>query len=174
MSLSLHLTRRLDSPPPFIALDFETANNDRASVCAIGLVRVERGQLVAREHRLVRPPGDDFRHAAIHGITRADVARAPSFAEAWAALSPLLRGARFIAAHNAPFERSVLAACARRFDITEPPLPFECTMMLARRRWGLRPTKLSDVARHLGIPLTHHDALSDAEACARIVLAART
>lgn len=45
-------------------------------------------------------------------------------------------------------------------------------MKLARRTWGLRPAKLPDVCRHLGIGLRHHDALSDAEACARIVLAA--
>jgi DNA polymerase-3 subunit epsilon len=28
------------------------------------------------------------------------------------------------------------------------------------------------VCRHLGIPLNHHDALSDAEACARIAIEA--
>ena len=39
--------------------------------------------------------------------------------------------------------------------------------------WGVRPTKLPDVCRFLGIPLKHHDALSDAEAAARIVIAAR-
>jgi DNA polymerase-3 subunit epsilon len=43
---------------------------------------------------------------------------------------------------------------------------------LARRVWGIYPTRLSDVCRRLGIPLRHHDAASDAEACARIVIAA--
>jgi DNA polymerase-3 subunit epsilon len=46
-------------------------------------------------------------------------------------------------------------------------------MQVARQTWGVRPTKLPDVCRFLGIPLKHHDALSDAEAAARIVLAAR-
>ena len=54
-----------------------------------------------------------------------------------------------------------------------PDLRFECRMKMARDAWGLRPTKLPDVCQHLGIPLRHHDALSAAEACARIVLAAR-
>jgi len=53
-----------------------------------------------------------------------------------------------------------------------PDLRIECSMRMARDAWGLRPTKLPDTCRHLGIPLRHHDALSDAEACARIVLAA--
>lgn len=174
MSLAPNLFASRTSVPTFVALDFELANNDRTSVCSVGLVRVERGEIVAREHRLVRPATRDFRHASIHGIDLADVAGAPPFARVWSSLAPLFTGARFIAAHNAAFERSVLSACASRFDLTVPALPLECTMMLARKRWNLRPTKLSDVARHLRIPLEHHHALSDAEACARIVLAART
>ena len=43
---------------------------------------------------------------------------------------------------------------------------------MARRAWNIRPTKLSDVCRKLGIALNHHEALSDAMACAQIVLAA--
>ena len=43
---------------------------------------------------------------------------------------------------------------------------------LARAQWRIYPTALPDVCRHLRIPLRHHDAKSDAEACARIVLAA--
>jgi DNA polymerase-3 subunit epsilon len=46
-------------------------------------------------------------------------------------------------------------------------------MRLARQAWNVRPTTLPDVCRHLGIRLRHHDPLSDAEACAKIVLAAR-
>jgi hypothetical protein len=34
------------------------------------------------------------------------------------------------------------------------------------------PDNPADVCRHLRIPLRHHDAGSDAEACARIVIAA--
>ena len=47
-------------------------------------------------------------------------------------------------------------------------------MREARRVWGVRPTKLPDVCRYLGLSLTHHDALSDAEAAAQIVIAARS
>jgi DNA polymerase-3 subunit epsilon len=45
-------------------------------------------------------------------------------------------------------------------------------MELARQVWRIYPTRLPDVCRHLGIALNHHHAVSDAEACARIVLAA--
>jgi DNA polymerase-3 subunit epsilon len=43
---------------------------------------------------------------------------------------------------------------------------------MARRAWNMRPTKLSDVCRKLRIALNNHEPLSDAMACARIVLAA--
>jgi len=33
----------------YVALDFETADQGRDSACAIGLVRVERGAIVAKE-----------------------------------------------------------------------------------------------------------------------------
>ncbi len=159
-------------PTTFAALDFETANRDATSVCAIGVVRVEHGAVVARHAGLVRPPTRDFCFTDVHGIRWRDVASMPSFGEAWRSVAPLLEDAGFIAAHNAPFERRVVAACAERFDVHEPRARFECTMMLARRTWGLRPTKLSDVAAFLGIALRHHDPLSDAEAAAQIVLAA--
>ena len=56
--------------------------------------------------------------------------------------------------------------------LTAPELPFLCTVRLSRRRWGLSPNDLPSVCRRLGIGLIHHDPGSDAEACARIVLAA--
>jgi DNA polymerase-3 subunit epsilon len=46
-------------------------------------------------------------------------------------------------------------------------------MQMARAVWNVRPTTLPDVCRFLGIALNHHDALSDAEACARIMIAAK-
>src|SRR5947209_2554865 len=54
-----------------------------------------------------------------------------------------------------------------------PPLPFVCTVQVARRTWGLRPANLPAVCKHLNIPLKHHDPLSDAEAAACILIAAR-
>jgi DNA polymerase-3 subunit epsilon len=44
---------------------------------------------------------------------------------------------------------------------------------MARAAFGIYPTRLDCVCQALGIPLVHHKAESDAEACARIVLAAR-
>ena len=87
-------------------------------------------------------------------------------------MASLFEGADFAAAHNASFDRSVLHACCDDRGIAVPEMPFLCTVKLARAAWDLRPTKLPDVCAHLRLPLKHHDALSDAEACAKIVVAA--
>lgn len=156
----------------FAAIDFETADPGRDSACAVGIVRVEKGRIVRRESRLIRPPRRAFAFTSIHGIAWEDVAQAPPFREVWEEMRELVEGVGFLAAHNAPFDRSVLGACCAAAGLEPPPLAFECTVRLARRRWGIRPTTLPDVCRALDIRLRHHDALSDAEACARIVLAA--
>jgi len=156
----------------FVALDFETADHGRDSACAIALVRVERGQIVQREYSLLRPPRSCFRFSHIHGITWADVENQPTFAEAWPSLQRFLEGASFVAAHNSPFDRSVLEACCRVAGFKLPAVPFVCTMRLARQTWEIYPTGLQNVCTRLHIPLRHHHAGSDAEACARIVLEA--
>ncbi len=157
-------------PRPFAAIDFETANNARDSACAVALVRVEGRAVVAAEHRLIRPPSRTFLHTGIHGITWNDVRHEPPFADVWPDLEGLLDGVAFLAAHNAPFDRSVLRACCRGSDLPEPEVEWIDTVKVARGAWDLRPTRLPDVCRYLDIPLDHHDALSDATACAQIIL----
>lgn len=156
----------------FVALDFETADPMRDSACAVALVRVEGRRVVARETRLIRPPRKEFWFTYIHGITWERVRKEPPFGDLWPGLEPMLEGADFMAAHNAPFDRSVLRACCSRAGLDEPDLPFLCTVRLARKVWGIYPTRLPDVCERLRIPLRHHEAESDAEACASIVLKA--
>ena len=159
--------------PTFVALDFETANHSPDSACAIGLVRVEGEQVVAQQGSLIRPPSRHFAFTRIHGITWDQVKTESTFAAVWPRFVALLQGAQFIAAHNASFDRNVLSVCLQKAQLAPPRLPFVCTLQLARRVLGIFPSNLSAVAQHLAVPLQHHDALSDAHACAQIVIAAR-
>jgi DNA polymerase-3 subunit epsilon len=157
----------------FTAIDFETANRFRDSVCAVGAVRVEHGKIVERYYRLVRPWSQRFEYTALHGIAWSDVREAPSFDRVWPELRALLRGVDFVVAHNASFDMAVLAACCERAGVQPPPrMPVKCTLQQARVL-GVRPATLPAVARHLGIrERRHHGALDDAETCAEITLAA--
>lgn len=157
----------------FVAIDFETADYQPDSACAVAVVRVEGNRIVHRAHFLIRPPRPTFIFSYLHGITWEMVAQEPSFGELWPDLKPLMAGIQFLSAHNAPFDRGVLHACCAAHGVKPPRIPFLCTVKLARQTWRLYPTKLPHVCQFLDIPLDHHQALSDAEACARIVLAAR-
>lgn len=161
---------------PFTAIDFETADYGADSACALALVHVEGLEIVGRELFMIRPPRSQFAFTHIHGITWAHVRAAPSFAEHWPEIAAGLARATFLAAHNASFDRGVLAACCGAAGVPQPALSFHCTVQLARRAWrtrGLTRANLPAVCEHLGIALNHHDPASDAEACARIVIAAR-
>lgn len=158
--------------PTFTAIDFETADVGRDSACAVGLVRVERGKIAEKVMRLIRPPRQWFVYDYLHGITWERVKGEPRFKEVWRDVAHLLKGVEFVAAHYARFDRSVLEECCASARLSPPRVKWLCTRDLAKRTWGLSSNKLDAVCAHLGIPLRHHNALSDAMACARIVLRA--
>lgn len=158
----------------FLAFDFETANNSRDSACSIGLVRVDDGKIVRKSIHLIRPPTDEFLFTHIHGLRWEDVREAPTFGELWPTIREYFEGIDFVAAHNVGFDRRVLLNCCELYGIQPPELNYLCTVQLSRQTWQVFPTKLPDVCRFLGIELRHHEALSDAEACAHIVLRSQT
>jgi DNA polymerase-3 subunit epsilon len=162
----------MDPEAVFVAIDFETANHRLDSACAVGLARVEEGEIVRRESWLLRPPSNYFRFTSVHGLTWESVSGALPFRDVWPEIALILEGAEFLAAHNADFDRGVLHACCRVAGARAPGHPFVCSMRLARRIWGIYPTTLPDVCRFLQLPMRHHDPGADAEACAKIVMRA--
>jgi len=156
----------------FVAIDFETADSKRDSACALGIVVVDKGEIVAREYRLIRPPRRKFNPfcVRVHGIYWEDVVNEPLFGELWPELEPLFKDADFIVAHNSAFDKSVLNACCRESGCEAPEQPYLCTVQLSRKTWELTSNKLPSVCNHLGIELKHHHAASDAEACALIAV----
>ncbi|KAB1649699.1 exonuclease domain-containing protein [Pseudoclavibacter endophyticus] len=165
-------------PVSFTAIDFETANGSPASACAVGLVKVTDGQIVDRRSWLIRPPAghDEFMpfNVQLHGVSRERVSRA----DTWEAQLPRLLeyiGEDSIVAHNAPFDVGVLAAASLATGCSLPDLGYVCTLRVARRIYDLPSYRLPLAARAAGyLDLTHHDPVSDAEACAAIAVDAAT
>lgn len=64
----------------FVALDFETANSKRTSICSVGMVKVIDNQITESFHTLVNP-FDYFTETniTVHGIHPEDVQDAPGF-----------------------------------------------------------------------------------------------
>ena len=155
-----------------VAIDFETADYGADSACALGIVKIEHGRVTKNGYRLIRPPRRDFHFTYIHGITWNDVKREAMFTEVWDGFRDYWRGADYLLAHNAAFDRRVLTACSMAARREPPSLPFICTVRIARSHWNFRPANLAHVCAQLGISLKHHDAASDALACAAIALKA--
>jgi DNA polymerase-3 subunit epsilon len=152
----------------FLAIDFETANHSPDSACAVGAVLGDSQRLIHEFTTLIRPPTPVFAFTAIHGLTWEQCRDAPPFDVAWDDVALMAQEADVIVAHNARFDFNVMLACHRRYRMTPPELPVACTVLLARRAFGLKSNRLASLAAHFGLELDHHEALSDARACARI------
>lgn len=168
-----------------LALDFETANYPRESAIALGLSVIEDMQVRETRVWLFKPVPDprfdptriyirrDF--IAIHGITSRMLQDKHFFDGYWHEMQPYFEEADQLVAHNAGFDRHVLDAVLAHYEFPRQKHPWQCTVNIARRCWpGLMNHKLSTVAEHLGIALNHHEAASDAEACARIFIASQS
>lgn len=154
----------------FVAIDFETANNERSSACSIGLVYVNRGMISQKEYFLFRPAPFYFTNSHIHGIYEQDVENMPSFCESWNEILPKIED-KLIVAHNAAFDLSVLRATLSSSVHDFPNLNYICTWRLSQVLLKeLANHRLSTISKHFGIELNHHHALSDAEACAQLAL----
>lgn len=155
----------------FAAIDFETANSERTSVCSVGIVVVRNGLLADTFYSLIQPEPNYYTYwcTRVHGLTCADTDDTPVFPKVWAQAEPLIEGLPLVA-HNKAFDENCLKAVFRCYQMDYPDYDFYCTCIAARRRMPQLPNhKLDTVAAALGYNLkNHHHALADAEACAWI------
>ncbi|TWF54356.1 3'-5' exonuclease [Neorhizobium alkalisoli] len=156
-----------------IAIDFETANEQRGSACSVGLAWIEDGRVVRVEERLIRPKDMRFSsfNIAVHGITPDDVENAGEFPEVMDEFADDFVGATMIA-HNAAFDFSVWRATLDQYRQSYPELSYLCSVKMAKHAWPqLGSHKLNVLAGHLGLSFRHHNAAEDAAICAEATLA---
>lgn len=154
--LNQHNTKKMN----FTAIDFETANNTRHSICQIGICRVENGVLVYKQSLLVQPPKNDYSHCniAIHGISPDLTQNKPFFPEVWNDIKHHFHD-QLIVAHNTDFDLDCLSKTLEYYSIEFPNIESECTYKIS----GLN---LIDLAESLDVEvLSHHDALNDVLMC---------
>jgi len=156
----------------FAAIDFETANNAMTSVCSVGIVIVRNGEIVDSYYSLIKPEPEYYYYwnTRVHGLTAKDTENAPVFPEVWKQIEPKIEGLPLVA-HNKAFDESCLKAVFRCYQMDYPDYEFHCTCIAARKRWPGIPHNLDVVAELCGFTMkNHHNALADAEACARIAM----
>ena len=158
----------------FCAIDFETANEQPSSVCAVGVVKVKDGQIVDRFYSLIHPEPEYYQYFCqrVHGLCEADTDDAPVFPYVWEKIEPMLDGLPLVA-HNSPFDEGCLKAVFKVYQMDYPDYKFYDTLVPSRRIFGdsVPNHKLPTIAKECGYDLTqHHHALADAEACAYIAM----
>lgn len=156
----------------YIAFDVETPNSANDRMSAIGIAVIENGAVVDAFATLVNPETyfNGF-NIQLTGITPEMAAQAPTFGELWPTLAPILSSGMLIA-HSAPFDMGVLAKCLRAYGISwRASAEYACTCQMGRRCFPTLPNhKLNTLCTYLNIELDHHQAGSDARACAELML----
>ena len=155
----------------FIAIDFETANRMRSSICSMGAAIVQNGKLVETLHFYIKPTPDyyDSYNTHLHGISNAHTYNKGTFAQQWPQLQKYFHN-QTIVAHNAAFDCSVLRYTLDLERLIYPDLSYHCTYRLAQKTLPLAGFRLNDVSDYFKIQLKHHDAESDAKAAALIAI----
>ncbi len=159
----------------FVAIDFETATGNRNSACAVGIVTVENGKIIDEYYTLIKPPKNEYfwRNIEVHGINPEDTANAPSFIEIYPEIKKRLQG-KIVIAHNETFDRTVLQKTMEHYGLNYSELNiaerWQCTMRLCQASDKYPSGKLNECCEVDNIELNHHEALSDARACAELYM----
>lgn len=157
----------------FVAIDLETANEDRFSICEIGITEVINGMIQEPKSWLVQPPGNDYSLMStwIHGISSKDTENSPLFPEVWQEVAPYLDG-KTVVAHNTSFDMYALRDAFDYYKMEYPTFEYYCTLRIARYIIkGCYSYSLNVVLNHLGINIErHHRADCDSLGCAKLLL----
>lgn len=166
---------RNDVPIPsgYAVFDCETTGTDPEAdeIVELALILLDRdGVETARFGSLVQPscaiPEDA---TAIHGISDADVADAPTFAELAALLLELFESRVFVA-HNASFDLAMLQHSCHAAGLEYEPQAVACTLDAFRLLEPLDADhQLGTLCERHEVALHAHDATSDALAAAALL-----
>ncbi len=156
----------------FNAIDVETSNADRSSICQIGITHVKQGLIEDQWKTLVNPQDwFDPWNISIHGIDEDMVVKAPTFPEIRDKLDALLHES-VVVCHTS-FDRTAIERAMTKYNLEQLSVSWFDSAKIVRRSWpeeyGQKGYGLKNVAKDLNIDFKHHDALEDSRAAAEIV-----
>ncbi|GJG37303.1 hypothetical protein PRLR5107_24580 [Prevotella lacticifex] len=107
----------------FAAIDFETANFERTSVCSVGVVVVRDGKKADQFYSLIHPEPDYYNYvcSSVNGLCREDTDDAPIFPDVWKQVEPMIESQPLVA-HNKAFDETCLKAVFRMYRWTIPTI----------------------------------------------------
>ena len=167
----LDFTKAVADGAEFVVVDVETTGTDAkmADLVEIAAVKVKGGKIVDRWSTLVNPGRPILGHQ-MHGITDADVKKAPKPAEA-AKQALAFVGDALIVGHSVGFDLGFIEAALGDGTHIEQGRYLD-TLVIAREGYpDLENYKLPTLSNFFGIELAQaHRALPDAEATANLLI----
>lgn len=157
----------------FVAIDFETATEDRSSICEIGISIVKNSNIVETRSWLVRPKNNMYSkmNMDIHGISPAMTKDAQPFNAVWTEVQPYLEN-QIVVAHNTAFDMYALRDALDNAGLPYPHFKYYCSCRAAK--YVLKNAysySLENLCYTLDIKIdTHHRAGADSEAAAKIFI----
>lgn len=154
----------------YVALDIETANDFRGSICSIGLVKFQDGKVIDTFYSLINPEEEfDYFNISIHGIKPEDVIDSPTFPQIRQTVVDFIDELPVVA-HFAQFDLGALRDAYDKYNIEYDNIQYMCSYFLSKAALpGKLSYKLNSLSKDLGIELDHHNALSDAQASGLIL-----
>ena len=149
----------------FLALDFETATPEHNSICQVGFVVVNQGVIEKKFSFLVKPPENKYfyQNIKVHKIEPFMTNSSPNFKQVWEEIEKYFID-QHIVCHNASFDLTKLEETLLFYGNSIPNYTHSCTLEIFGE--GLQAC-----CKNQNIEFTnHHDALADAEACAKLYL----
>ncbi|WP_435373772.1 exonuclease domain-containing protein [Staphylococcus nepalensis] len=155
----------------FVAIDLETANSDRSSICALGMVKVKDNKIIETYYTLVNPETyfDGF-NVMIHGIKEGDVVNSPTFENIYTDITAFTNGYDLVA-HSTRFDMYAITDCMIKYDLSIWENNYFCSQRISQElRKGLASYRLNDLVFQFNLTsFEHHNALEDAKASANII-----
>lgn len=161
-------------PFRFFALDVETANSERGSICQIGVACVRADGSMVTWSSYVDPGPCSWSCSWVHGITEDTVRGAPGFHAVLPVLQAALDGG--IVFQHSSFDRGAINAASAAHGLEAPEWEWRDSVKVARKAWpelrGNGGHGLASLKKYLKLNFRHHDGEEDARAAAEIVLLA--
>ena len=155
----------------FTTIDVETANH-RGSICSIGLVRYENGQISDEYYTKINPEDSfDPINTNIHGISEVDITSCKTFPEIIDDFAKFTKDQ--ICISHSYFDRTAISKVFTKYKLEPITSNWLDSLRVARRAWPeLKSHKLNVLCEHFNYNFTSHHALEDAKACGEIMLKA--
>lgn len=160
------INRRTVLKTNFVAIDFEHATPNKGSVCSVGIVTVENGEITDQYATLIQPPNNKYfqPNSLIHGVFETDTINSPSFKDVWPEIKRRINNKTVIAHGANHTDRHCLEQAMEINNINDSlNISWVDTQEICN-------AKLDLISKVCNIQLDHHDALSDAIACAKLYL----